>query len=285
MLPPARIVLLTILSLLVTTVLWAQPNHWVWRNFDMNNGLPASRVTCFLEDNLGFIWIGTSAGLCRFDGSQFTTFENQPGMVQSLRSDDITVLSLHPSGDILIGTRKGIARFSYSNGTFWNKQFDEFKLDDIVDFNYIRGFIGWKDGHTWIATLAGTIDWNENENTFTLLDSTFTTSRSGFANPFIMDEDSAGCWMATPAGMVHYDRKSGAMRGIPGHERRSDKIEAVRDVETWAFDLSGDLWYSVGKDSCFYKYSPSTGEEKKFYHLTVRGESKTPLSNTFLTCD
>ncbi|MBL7941546.1 MAG: histidine kinase, partial [Flavobacteriales bacterium] len=37
--------------------------------------------------------------------------------------------------------------------------------------------------------------------------------------------------------------------------------------------------------SCFYRYSPSTGEEKKFYHLTVRGESKTPLSNTFMTCD
>jgi two-component sensor histidine kinase len=41
------------------------------RLFTYADGLPGNKVTCINQDQLGFIWIGTPYGLCRFDGQEF----------------------------------------------------------------------------------------------------------------------------------------------------------------------------------------------------------------------
>ena len=45
------------------------PNSF--RHFNTEQGLSHNWVYCFLEDELGFIWIGTRNGLNRFDGYDF----------------------------------------------------------------------------------------------------------------------------------------------------------------------------------------------------------------------
>src|SRR5271169_1497089 len=41
----------------------------VWRNAD---GLPSDSVTAIIQTRDGFLWIGTTTGLVRFDGVKFT---------------------------------------------------------------------------------------------------------------------------------------------------------------------------------------------------------------------
>src|SRR5260370_17132008 len=41
----------------------------VWRNAD---GLPSDSVTAIIQTRDGFLWVGTSSGLARFDGVKFT---------------------------------------------------------------------------------------------------------------------------------------------------------------------------------------------------------------------
>lgn len=41
------------------------------RLYTYADGLPGNKVTCVDQDQLGFIWIGTPYGLCRFDGQEF----------------------------------------------------------------------------------------------------------------------------------------------------------------------------------------------------------------------
>lgn len=41
------------------------------RLYTYTDGLPGNKVTCINQDQLGFIWIGTPYGLCRFDGQEF----------------------------------------------------------------------------------------------------------------------------------------------------------------------------------------------------------------------
>ena len=60
------------------------------------DGLPGNSVRAIVQDGDGFIWIGTTDGLCRFDGSQFKIFQHNPedttslidNRVQNLMVDD-----------------------------------------------------------------------------------------------------------------------------------------------------------------------------------------------------
>lgn len=44
------------------------------------DGLPSNTIYSLCNDLNGFIWIGTDAGLCRFDGSKIVTYTNQDGL-------------------------------------------------------------------------------------------------------------------------------------------------------------------------------------------------------------
>lgn len=46
-------------------------SEYAYKKYDIENGLPTSKVICLGKDSNGFVWIGTYAGLCRFDGFNF----------------------------------------------------------------------------------------------------------------------------------------------------------------------------------------------------------------------
>jgi diguanylate cyclase (GGDEF)-like protein len=75
-------------------------------------GLSTATVTSLVQDRDGFLWIGTQAGLFRYDGLTVTRF----GEEQWLRSSYITQLVISPSGELWVATHLGIWR--YAGGRF-----------------------------------------------------------------------------------------------------------------------------------------------------------------------
>ena len=43
--------------------------------FSQEHGLSNNQIHCVLQDSKGCMWIGTSQGICRFDGYRFTVFK------------------------------------------------------------------------------------------------------------------------------------------------------------------------------------------------------------------
>ncbi len=76
-------------------------HHW-----DVDEGLPGERVFALAQTPDGYIWIGTDAGLARYDGVRFRTFvlSGIPGnsQVQSLFCDSRGRLWIARSGHSLI---------------------------------------------------------------------------------------------------------------------------------------------------------------------------------------
>ena len=74
----------------------------------MENGLPQNSVHALAQTADGFLWLGTEAGLVRFDGIGFTSFDHSstPG----LPSGDIRNLLETPDGTLWVGTAEGLAR-------------------------------------------------------------------------------------------------------------------------------------------------------------------------------
>src|SRR5215468_1010610 len=74
----------------------------------MENGLPQNSVHALVQSQDGFLWLGTEAGLVRFDGASFLVLDqrSQPG----LPSGDIRYLAETEDGTLWVGTAEGLAR-------------------------------------------------------------------------------------------------------------------------------------------------------------------------------
>ena len=92
--------------------------------FNKANGLPANSASSIVEDEHGFLWIGTSDGLCRFDGNQFRIIRKKPDDPNnSLLHNRISSLVLH-EGKLWIATRKGVSVLDIATDQFTNYSFD-----------------------------------------------------------------------------------------------------------------------------------------------------------------
>ena len=58
----------------------AQELHPQWRNFTVKEGLPSIETYDVLQDSKGYIWIGTDAGVARYDGYSFKNFTSKDGL-------------------------------------------------------------------------------------------------------------------------------------------------------------------------------------------------------------
>lgn len=71
------------------------------------NGLSDNRVTCFLKDKTGFLWIGTKNGLNRYDGNSFKVFKPAGG--NSISSEEINDVVQDATGKIWVATMAGLS--------------------------------------------------------------------------------------------------------------------------------------------------------------------------------
>ncbi len=81
-------------------------HHFVRNNWSIEQGLPQISGLAIAQDRQGYLWVGTQAGLARFDGVQFTAFnpENTPGMAGLWVSD----LHVDPQNRLWVATYRGL---------------------------------------------------------------------------------------------------------------------------------------------------------------------------------
>src|ERR1700729_1597097 len=88
-----------------------QPAASYLRNtFTVEDGLSSNVVNAILQTRDGFLWIGTDAGLDRFNGRHFTPiyFRGPRSTPQGI----VSSLAEGPDGDLWIGTSAGLARIA-----------------------------------------------------------------------------------------------------------------------------------------------------------------------------
>ena len=104
---------LSFLTYLFIQIGFAQipPDQMRFDHLSSIEGLSAGNVTCILQDHLGYIWIGTTDGLNRFDGYSVTSFFKDPSDSNSLSGNEIRCLFEDHRGIIWIGASLGLNTF------------------------------------------------------------------------------------------------------------------------------------------------------------------------------
>jgi ligand-binding sensor domain-containing protein len=118
----------------------------------MLNGLSQGTVKSFMQDENGFIWVGTRNGLNRFDGYRFTVFKNIPGDSTSLINNHITDIKKSGEGKLWIATwGDGINLFDLKKQQFSRKLNNDFNLNNL----FIYCLLEDTEGNLWIGTDEG----------------------------------------------------------------------------------------------------------------------------------
>jgi ligand-binding sensor domain-containing protein/two-component sensor histidine kinase len=115
-------VLIIIITGFITAATQAQqPSYFHFDRITAYEGLPSDNTKKIIQDKQGFIWIGTSEGLCRYDGYHVTTFTYNPEQAHSLVNNFIYDLSEDEDGNIWIATAGGWCELLYNTQTFLNE--------------------------------------------------------------------------------------------------------------------------------------------------------------------
>ncbi|MCB9066663.1 MAG: response regulator [Calditrichae bacterium] len=126
--------------------------QYTFRRFGGDEGLSQMVVESILQDDDGYLWIGTQAGLNRFNGRHFKAFNIADG----LHNDFINALAKGADGKIWIGNFMGLASWDATNG-FVN--YSEPKSSPTV----IESIVVDRAGQVWFGGYSGLAMWDGNQ--------------------------------------------------------------------------------------------------------------------------
>lgn len=146
----------SILFLLFLTVaeMMAQEIPYQFRRLGIEEGLLHTDATSIIQDDKGFIWAGTFAGLQRFDGHSFKSFINEESSLNQVYNNRIHKIIPGKGGKIWLLTEGGIKCFDSVEEQFLSQIAEAFSFTDTRK-NNIRTIHEDTYGNLYIGGMNG----------------------------------------------------------------------------------------------------------------------------------
>ena len=155
--PRVRWVAVSVLSLAAVAA-WPQPLRVglvSFRRVQIPAEVPAHLCTALAQDREGFLWIGTQAGLVRFDGSGFRVFRSDSDDPKTLGGSYVRELAAGSDGRLWIGTFSGgLSVYDPASESFVRYQHDPGDPNSLAH-DRVEGIAEDRLGRIWIATYEG----------------------------------------------------------------------------------------------------------------------------------
>jgi len=122
-------------------------------------GLSNNQVNAIVQDNDGFIWIGTTDGLNRFDGYRVRNFYQTPGVKNSLVYNGISNLASDDKNGLWICTSEGISYYKKTTGQFYNFRHNPSDTNSLTNDEYANVYLS-DDSSAWITNTTNLYHFN-----------------------------------------------------------------------------------------------------------------------------
>jgi ligand-binding sensor domain-containing protein len=211
-----------------------QVSSFNFRSLTTNDGLSDGIVRAISQDKYGFVWIGTSYGLNRFDGISMKTYFSSKADSNSLPDNYIQSLYQDKKGNLWIGTLKGLCRYDYVHNCFIQyKTAQGLVITDMHDDS---------KGTIWLSTMSGLwlIDPKKDlAKRFTSKDSIEKKMACAINRIIVGKNDEL--YLATYCGIKIFDPATFEYREIKYNAFSSFSISS-NGVYAIAMDSAGHLW-------------------------------------------
>ncbi len=197
--------------------LTAQPKNFNFQVYTSKDGLSSNSIRSALQDDLGFLWIGTDKGIERFDGNEFVAFEDIYG--DSILLNDFSIEALYQDrlGWIWAGAfENGLIGFHPKT-----RKVKHFKNNPTKPNSYKglspRCFFEDNQGRLWISvSREGLNIYHPETETFQFLkpftDETLLKKHANFQlvlhDPIHDEQDSSIVWLAAARGICKLNTDS-----------------------------------------------------------------------------
>lgn len=139
-----------------STLLFAQQSQW--RSITTADGLSHGTVFDLLQDQEGYVWMGTKAGLNRYDGDNFKVFTTHTSPSYAITSNQTTALYEDHHHRLWIGTESGeLNLFDVKTQRFYHCFLADKKNKLPAVRQHIYCISEDSRGDLWVGTLTGGI--------------------------------------------------------------------------------------------------------------------------------
>jgi ligand-binding sensor domain-containing protein len=241
----------------------AQATNVIFDRITMDSGLSSSSVTSILKDRTGYVWVGTTEGLNRYDGYTFKVFLPVPDCPESIQSSSIDKLFEDSDGGIWIFfSSGGISRYDRGSDTFLNFT-KEWLRQQLRVYGSPTCFSASVPGHIFIGTENGMLEYDAKEKKLVRLSSAGSVVSSSPVNCLYSAPDHS-FWVGTLAGFSLYDKETNHFQDytIRTNDREDINAGNLNGVNAIYIDRFDYMWLGTGREGAFR--SVDMGEREIF---------------------
>ena len=237
---------LIFLQILVPTTSQAGALHRLrFDHFSIDQGLPSTGVQTTYQTRDGFVWMGTSNGLARYDGRHVKLYSNLPGTTTTISHN--RVLSLHEDErrQLWVGTRRGLNKIDLNTETVTQYPISHANSSkEPTIFAIARA----ASGNLWLATPDGAILFDPRSGIYTKLQASDAMSEGANGElSALLSDGTGGIWIGRGDRVAHIDQ-TGQLRlqfSVAEDLKLKRLSPTDRQVRSLAFDQSGRLWVGL----------------------------------------
>jgi ligand-binding sensor domain-containing protein len=218
-----------------------------FQRYSVLDGLATGYIHCILQDQKGFIWIGTDKGLNRFDGYSFKTYLADQNAPTSLNSNSITDIFEDNGGRLWITCSRddgGLHIYSRDKDNFIRILPDP----DIPlgqGQNNIRSISQDVSGNIWLGTNSGILIYNPDAKNREFKQfkpqADFPSSLlKGTINVLYIDSKQ-NTWIGTPSGLCFLDPEKKCLLHLE-HSQQDPYSLGDNQITDIVEDHNGTIW-------------------------------------------
>lgn len=210
-----------------------------FEHYTAANGLSTNNTNAIFQDKRGFIWIGSSHGLNRYDGKNFKKYTTIGD--NGLTDLNIRCLAEDTDGNIWIGTQNGLNKLNPETEVI-----QQFYMGDgpgTIPYKWCNNLFIDKDNLLWLSTEKGIASYDKLTESFHNYPVSVYGDEAGI-NKFISDflEDSKGrFWLTSSYGIKLFDKSTKTAKTFLFGQNTGTKA-ITYPVMTITEDSDGIIW-------------------------------------------
>lgn len=198
------------------------------------NGLSSNNTTYVYEDQKGFIWVGTTNGLNRYEGKDIYAFQNDPFDSTSIISNHIVCIFEDSKSNLWIGTENGLSRYNRKTNQF-NHYIFSTSIADNKTINSIQAIYEDSQGYLWLSTRFGLIKYDFSANKYSIY---FTTN----AINGVVEDEQNNFWVINHGlGLILFNREKESWVQYPASPENDNRKNNQKIISLFK-DSQGFLW-------------------------------------------
>lgn len=183
-------------------------------NYNGPNSIVNDYIRCFVEDNQGNIWIGTTAGISVYSPKTKTFTSHFSTSNSNLSKDAVASIHQDNKGNIWVGTLSG--GLNHINPK--TKKTSSFTIEDGLPNNNINGITSDLEGYLWLSTNNGISRFNPSTREFKNFNN---------YNGLLGNEFKRGAVLTTKSGQLFFGGTAGCFTISPSAVKNNKQKPAV----------------------------------------------------------